>query len=624
MRSGTSSSERVRQWFYPAILKKNIARFWPLWLGWGLVWFLLVVPRIFSYADNRWHSPSSDAYPRTLILDIIISYGPWMAALFGILAAMVLFSYLCNHRSAGFFHALPVRREGLFFTNYLSGLLFLFVPLAAVAGLAGLAELWVTSGFDFPSLFLLVFCVGAMGFFFYSFAVFCAMFTGHILALPAFYGILNGLIWAIFALFYELCHQFLYGYTADGLMDEIVLWFTPLLNLYSKLGYDDEYHLTGLFPIFVYAFVGLILTALALVAYRRRRIESAGDVISISWVRPIFKYGVALCAGVVLGTGTWALFFDGSHQNPTLLALCVLLWGGAGYFVSEMLLRKSFRVFRAGWKGAVLSMAVLGLLCGALIFDLTGYESRVPQADAVTSVELRIFSYPNDFASASSVSLTEPEHIAAAVALHQSIVDQREILRKSDGNEYSISTTSTGVPYATEDIFYTEFTYHLTNGGTLSRHYSLLPVSDALLADPSSLCAQLTALVNQPEVLVRYYAALDAGTLSGAYLETQSEWSDSEQQYVSLEEAGRLLEAVQSDLEAGRIGRRFLLHSLERLETCYSTDLVFFLRTDPSEESRTVSVTLQTTARDTLAVLEELGLASQLRLLSDPSFPASE
>ena len=113
-------------------------------------------------------------------------------------------------------------------------------------------------------------------------------------------------------------------------------------------------------------------------------------------------------------------------------------------------------------------------------------------------------------------------------------------------------------------------------------------------------------------------------TEAGAYLETQSEWSDSEQQYVSLEEAGRLLEAVQSDLEAGRIGRRFLLHSLERLETCYSTDLVFFLRTDPSEESRTVSVTLQTTARDTLAVLEELGLTSQLRLLSDPSFPASE
>ena len=27
--------------------------------------------------------------------------------------------------------------------------------------------------------------------FFYSFAVFCAMFTGHILALPAFYGILS-------------------------------------------------------------------------------------------------------------------------------------------------------------------------------------------------------------------------------------------------------------------------------------------------------------------------------------------------------------------------------------------------------------------------------------------------
>lgn len=613
MRSATSSSERVRQWFYPAIFKKNIARFWPLWLCWGLVWFLMVVPRIFSYADNQRFSPTPEGYPRLPILNAIIAQGPWLTALFGILAAMALFSYLYNHRSAGFFHALPVRREGLFLTHYLSGLLFLFLPLLVVAGLTGLAELWVGKGFDFSSLFLLVFCVGMMGFFFYSFAVFCAMFTGHILALPAFYAILNGLAWVIFSLFSELCHQFLFGYASTDWLDETVLWLTPLLNLYRRLNYDDTYHLAGLLPIFVYAFFGLVLTALALAAYRRRRLESAGDVVAISWVRPIFKYGVALCAGVVLGTGTWALFFDSNYHQPLLLSLCVLLWGGAGYFVAEMLLRKSFWVFRASWKGAAVSVVVLALLCGGLIFDLAGYESQVPAANQVASVEMRVRTYPDDLPS-SSFSLEEPETVAAAVALHQSIVDQRETLRNASYS-YAESTTSTGAHYSTQDTFRLELTYHLSNGRTLSRSYPGLPVSEDLLETPDSLSAQLTALINRPELVYRrYLGGVEESSLTGAYLYCPD---DQEQTYVSPEEAQLLFQAVRSDLEQGRIGRRFLMYSRTQLETCYRTDLVFLFRPthdgNQREPVRTLTVTLQTTARDTLSILNQLGLDQLLR-----------
>lgn len=37
-------------------------------------------------------------------------------------------------------------------------------------------------------------------------------------------------------------------------------------------------------------------------AYRRRHLESAGDVVSVRWVRPVFKYGVAFCTAVTLST----------------------------------------------------------------------------------------------------------------------------------------------------------------------------------------------------------------------------------------------------------------------------------------------------------------------------------
>ena len=41
---------------------------------------------------------------------------------YAVLCAMAVWSYLYNARSVGLMHTLPIRREGLFLTNFLSGL----------------------------------------------------------------------------------------------------------------------------------------------------------------------------------------------------------------------------------------------------------------------------------------------------------------------------------------------------------------------------------------------------------------------------------------------------------------------------------------------------------------------
>lgn len=61
-----------------------------------------------------------------------------------------------------------------------------------------------------------------------------------------------------------------------------------------------------------------------------------------------------------------------------------------------MLLDKTFRVFRR-WKGAVAVVAVFIALFLVVGFDLTGYETRVPDPAQVASVEIgRLRSEPND------------------------------------------------------------------------------------------------------------------------------------------------------------------------------------------------------------------------------------
>lgn len=105
----------------------------------------------------------------------------------------------------------------------------------------------------------------------------------------------------------------------------------------------------------------------------------------------------------------------------------MVVWAIVGFFVARMLLDKTFRVFHR-WKGAVAVVAVFAALFLVVGFDLTGYETRVPDPAQVASVEiLGVHSEPNDNASyMDGVVAEDPEEIALVTQLHQAVVDHRE------------------------------------------------------------------------------------------------------------------------------------------------------------------------------------------------------
>ena len=196
MRSGTSC-------FNGTLYRKTMARFWPLWALYGLFWMFAIPLNLMNRYFNYLRWTGGTGTPQDLLLDLAQSIpeylapGVWLAALMGLLCAMACFGYLYNNRSACMMHALPMRRETLFVTQYLAGLSFLLLPVAAVTLCGVLVELallppsmWADA---LPCLAVWFLAHSGACLFFFSFAAFCAMFTGHILALPVFYGVLNGL-----------------------------------------------------------------------------------------------------------------------------------------------------------------------------------------------------------------------------------------------------------------------------------------------------------------------------------------------------------------------------------------------------------------------------------------------
>ena len=612
----------VRSSFNMTLLGKNLARFWPIWGLYTLIWVVLLPVGVLLRRDG-WTAAQAREFPLCL-LDGSSDMALVLAVLFGILCAMAVFSYLYSPRSVAMFHALPMRREGLFLTNYLSGLAFLWAPNFAVFLLALAAEA-LNGAVVFSSLFTWLVACCLMCLFFYSFAVFCAMFTGHILALPAFYGILNILAAALTYLVENIAKEFLFGFTGAAWAEQWALWLTPALKLLYGTGLDysadRSVRYYGLGLVTLYALIGLVLTGIALALYRRRQLERAGDVITVGWVRPVFRYGVGLCFAVALGAFFYSIFYTLLPRGAWTLLGWMLLWGAAGCFIAEMLLRKRFWVFKSSWKGCALFLACIAALMAGLELDLIGFEGRVPAAGQVRSVHVRgVSSAPCDNGSYLDVTLSQPESIQLAADLHAAIVRQKaqlEALQAGGTYTDSWTTGSDGRDLQTGTSTTVELLYTLSDGSFLTRRYAL-PVLAEDLEEPSTPSALLDQLINLPETAEQIYSEIlseDARLVDAALINLYDPENDSYGfEFLDAQLLPQLLEAVRADLEAGNLGRRYLLDDRQRQDNCCYADLELTFRlpqsgahggTAPGAENDTVmvTITLQRDAQHTRQVL---------------------
>ena len=169
--------------FNLTLLRKNVIRFSPLWIVYSAAWFVAMPLLLGMQLSSDWPPKLNDVIQ--ILGAFMTSAGPVVACLYGVAVAMAVFSYLYSARSVSLMHSLPIRRSGLFLTNYISGLLFFVVPNLILCGITACVTL---VGHVFCPGMLLAWLLGltAMELFFYSFAVFCAMFTGNLLALPVF------------------------------------------------------------------------------------------------------------------------------------------------------------------------------------------------------------------------------------------------------------------------------------------------------------------------------------------------------------------------------------------------------------------------------------------------------
>ena len=623
MQSKTSFSK----YFNATLLRRNLTRFWPLW---GMASF---AGSLFPLALLVQFLRDEDFYLWNRPLDFTEMYYyaaayavPIVSLLYAILCAMLVWSYLYNSRSVGLLHTLPIRREGLFFTNFLSGMAMMLIPYVIVGALCVLVSV-VGGCFDAKGLGVTILAVLGLSFFYFATATAAAFITGNIFALPAVYFLLHFLAVMLDWLVCTFSQGFIFG--LSGGYSGVVEWLSPTVYLENHLRVSGTYEevfqrgeLTGtgyytdvltsvelqnLWLIGVYALVGAALLAIAWLLYRRRRSESAGDVVAVGWMKPVFRCGVtglaALLGGLLLYELFWRSFQEGRYYEVLPLLVCMLVAGAIGYYGASMLLAKSLRVFRGSWRGLLLTAAGCALVCAVLHFDVLGVADRVPEVSRVEKMTL--YTADNNY----TFYPDEDEALMERVrAVHQAITADRDYIVGVTGQEDWWSQ-----PVIGDASFHV--TYYLSSGLKVNRTY-YLPISRQRLTQAGTYDNLLDSLVNSEEMKARRIHLNDARfapTGGSVYVERRNEGYD-----LSSRECAALQEAVARDAAAGAWGDYQWFNAGVGGEYALSLELSFTYTNDEGDTSRDwISISLRPGMDNTISCLKELGFITEADLVTN-------
>ena len=457
--------------FNAGLFRSTLRRFWPLWTihfaGWLL--FLPVLTLMNNLGPNK-----STKFIFTICESAVFASSV-VAFIMAILAAMAVFSFMYSSRSTGLIASLPVRREAIFGSAWLGGVFAVLASNLVIALLTFLFSLGATinTALAFKAAFTWLGVYSMQFILFYGIASLTAVMTGSIAVLPILYIIFNFLAVGMETII-RLDFSCLIWGMSNGSFDCVLDFLSPLFYMVGSFVPDVEYNTPYVadtlgslldrecvavtyshwLPTVIYCLVGLIFSAAALMVFRKRRMESAGDVVAVRCMHPVFKYGVtvcsALCGGLLLYTVLFALF-ESRSASVFIMILSMIIFAFIGYFGAKMLLEKSFHVFRGSWVGFIVVCCLCAVFTLCCDLDVCGIGAYVPKEGSIKSITVY-----------QTGSVEDPAIIENYRQLHEKIVSYK------DEYEHIVYSDDT------ESIM---FEYKLKNGRTVSREYTL-PMDD--------------------------------------------------------------------------------------------------------------------------------------------------
>ena len=464
----------------PAFCRMGFKRFAPLGILYTLVLVLMTLSNV-NLGRNLYGDITTSlhsCFQYTLLINFAYAF----------ILVQLLLGDLYVPRLCYAIHALPVTRGGWFGTQVIQGILSI-IPGILISG-----GLMAASMTRFRVLIPVWMGISLLYFlFFFGLALLCGVGSGNRMGMAVLFGLANffGLVvsWARLKIFAPLIYGMYIPNTKVFLCPMSTLLNSEIFHAhyvsqtlpapkdgptaYYEASFFDcesvdriEFVPKSILTVVFFAILGCIAIFLAMKLLQHRKPECAGDLLAFPKTAPVILVLTSLCSGVMFH-GVSSLF--GWSIGYLMMAIGLTV----GYYGCLMLQKRQVNVFTLKHFLPLAVMAAAGVLAlGITGLDLFGATYRIPEADQIESVELRI---PHNYYDTFYAS--QPEDIEKVLILHRDTLEEhrvtenaRPLLERIFGNEEE------ALEYEKEDgsleragkMF---IVYTLKNGSTLCRSY---------------------------------------------------------------------------------------------------------------------------------------------------------
>ncbi|MDE6888071.1 MAG: ABC transporter permease [Eubacterium sp.] len=524
-----------------AVWKRNLVGGWYLWAALLLLYIMMLPVSVYGTLSELFKYDYTPGELSAMMENVMVSqvwrmrsFVPFFAIV-ALLCAMYVFSYLFTARNSNMMHTYPVSRTSLFATNFASGMLVLLAPIliAFLLTLAVGLSMGAVNAFVCERYGLWLLTVFVENLFFYSLAVCVLMFVGNMIAVPVLYFILNFLYAGCMIIASAMLDVVCYGLNSNyfSYYDALFSVLTPILCL-RRVAPDNiagdgslKNLLENMKVLPGYFVAALLLIAAALITYRKKHIETAGDVITVGWLKPVFRWGTAVCTSALGALFISALSYQQSF--PAIL-LGVAVIGILVFFTAQMLLERSVYVFSKRRVRECLVYTVV--VCGCYLMldtDILGIERKIPAADEVEAARIM---------GEISMLACDADEIDWIRDIHSQILRSKKEFQSAVADKNS-------------DMSYVTIEYLLKNDSIIRREY-IIPESKKA----ESVSEQIRAYGRRPDIALKQIFGIHYPQIQ-VYGGTWENYTDqtNEQVRISQKDAEKLYAAIVQDVESGEL-----------------------------------------------------------------------
>lgn len=422
----------------PAVIREDFRRFWAIPVFAFIGDFLFgILPILTRYSLIREDGGVNAMRVGSIVDNLLAGQNPFIilnSLWVPLLAGLLIFSYLHRTGSVMSVHSQPLTRNTLFSSHFLSCLLFCVLPVL----LTGIVLLIIAQPIYDPMagmhaeenlfarsrvlLWMWDYCLTSL--FVLAVVIFGGMITGtsvhHFIAAVGF-NVIVPAIYLILKLYYLM---YLFGYNESHFQN-----IDDLSPAIKSVAYNP----IGLKWSVIYLAVTAVIIAFSMFLYNKRKLERATDGVVFKPANVLITLLFGFLGMSLLGFAFHTIFEE--SQGITVFGyICGAL---LAMIIVRMIIMKTVRVFDKPFlKTAVAYLVAALVFFAVIVFDLTGFESRVPDPQKIDQVEITSPALNQMIASDDMQrrEFREPETIALVAQLHKEIIENKEICEKGDSN----------------------------------------------------------------------------------------------------------------------------------------------------------------------------------------------